>query len=177
MAETKDWTWVLEEKCPQCGGEVGAIEVPQVGALVRATNLVWRDRLSLPDAAHIPGPEVWSAVGYACHVRDVHILFRERLELMLTQDNPTFPDWNPDAAAAAGDYLNQDPAQVVAQLISEAEVTTAAFDAISPEDYERTGLRSNGTLFTVRTLAQYYLHDVQHHVYDVTAGPAAPQTA
>lgn len=176
MAETKDWTWVLREKCAECGSEVSLVEVPQVGALVRATASVWRDRLSLPDAARIPAPQTWSAVGYACHVRDVHILFRERLHLLLTQDNPTFPDWNPDTAAATGDYDTQRPEDVIGQLVAEGEATTAEFDAVASKDYDRRGLRSNGAEFTVRTLAQYYLHDVLHHVHDITAGVAAPQS-
>lgn len=35
------------------------------------------------------------------------------------------------------------------------------------EDWERRGLRSNGSEFTVLTLAQYFLHDVVHHLHDV----------
>jgi len=30
-------------------------------------------------------------------------------------------------------------------------------------------VRSNGSQFTVETLAVYFLHDVEHHLYDVGA--------
>lgn len=33
----------------------------------------------------------------------------------------------------------------------------------------RPGRRSNGSVFTVRTLGQYFLHDVVHHLHDVGA--------
>jgi hypothetical protein len=28
--DTKDWTWVLERRCPECGFEAGAVTAPQV---------------------------------------------------------------------------------------------------------------------------------------------------
>ena len=33
----------------------------------------------------------------------------------------------------------------------------------------RTGLRSDGSEFTVLTLGQYFLHDLAHHLVDVRA--------
>ena len=45
--------------------------------------------------------------------------------------------------------------------------TAAAFDEVPHDAWERTGRRSNGSFFTVRTLGQYFLHDVVHHLHDV----------
>jgi len=42
----------------------------------------------------------------------------------------------------------------------------AAFDAITPEQWERTGRRSDGANFTVETFARYFIHDPIHHLYD-----------
>ena len=50
------------------------------------------------------------------------------------------------------------------QLAAEAEATAAAFDAVRPDQWERASRRSNGSSFTVRTFAIYFLHDVEHHV-------------
>jgi hypothetical protein len=38
---------------------------------------------------------------YACHVRDVHRIFAERLEAMLGQDTPRFTSWDQDVTAVA----------------------------------------------------------------------------
>jgi hypothetical protein len=35
--------------------------------------------------------------------------------------------------------------------------------------WDRRGLRSNGSQFTVLTLGQYFLHDLAHHLVDVGA--------
>ncbi len=33
--------------------------------------------------------------------------------------------------------------------------------------WDRPGRRSNGSEFTIDTLACYHLHDVEHHLHDV----------
>jgi hypothetical protein len=45
---------------------------------------------------------------------------------------------------------------------------------VTREEYERPGRRSNGSVFTVETLGVYFLHDIEHHVHDVTNGLASP---
>ena len=68
--------------------------------------------LARPDAARRPEPSTWSPLEYACHVRDVCRLFEQRLRLMLTQDAPTFDNWDQDETAVADRYGEQDPATV-----------------------------------------------------------------
>lgn len=34
--------------------------------------------------------------------------------------------------------------------------------------WQRRGLRSNGSTFTVSTIALYHLHDIVHHAHDVS---------
>ena len=54
-----------------------------------------------PASRDRPAPDVWSPLEYACHVRDVHRVFAERVRLMLAEDDPLFDDWDQDAAAVA----------------------------------------------------------------------------
>ncbi len=115
-----------------------------------------------------PAPTVWSAVEYGCHARDTCRLFRQRLEMMLVEDDPEFANWDQDAAAVENDYVHQDPDEVAATLAAETEATATAFDRIRPYQRDRTGRRSNGSTFTVGTLAVYLLHDVEHHIHDVS---------
>jgi hypothetical protein len=163
--DTTDWTFVIEQGCTQCG--FSAQDVETTGERLRATIPRWREALLRANAGERPEPTVWSPVEYACHVRDTCRIFRDRLQLMLREDGPTFANWDQDAAAVDGDYLHQDPAEVADQLAAEAEATAAAFDAVRPDQWERASRRSNGSSFTVRTFAIYFLHDVEHHVHDV----------
>ena len=41
---------------------------------------------------------------YGCHVRDTCRIFRERLDLMLTQDDPVFANWDQDVTAVQARY-------------------------------------------------------------------------
>jgi hypothetical protein len=165
--ETADWTFVIDKGCTQCG--FSAQDVESTGDRLRATVPQWREALSREDASERPAPTVWSPVEYACHARDTCRIFRDRLELMLRADNPTFANWDQDAAAVEGDYFHQTPATVADELAAEAGATAAAFAAVRPDQWERPGRRSNGSLFTVRTFAIYFLHDIEHHIHDVGA--------
>ena len=150
---------------PQCDFIRQSTE--QTGARLRATIPRWQVALSRPDAASRPVHTVWSVLEYGCHVRDVCQLYRQRLALMVDQDDPLFVDWNQDVAAIEGQYIEQDPARVARELATEAEATAAAFDAIRPEQWDRPGRRSNGSVFTIGTFAVYFLHDIEHHLHDV----------
>lgn len=88
--DTKDWTWVLERPCPECGFESAAREVSDLPDLLGTTTTAWTQVLARRDVADRPRPGVWSPLEYACHVRDVHVLFAERVRLMLAEDVPTF---------------------------------------------------------------------------------------
>jgi hypothetical protein len=129
----------------------------------------WRAALNRLDARERPAPTVWSALEYGAHVRDVHRVFVQRLDLMLTQDDPQFANWDQDATALAERYDRQDPGRVADELADAAAALAARFATVEPGQWERTGRRSNGSEFTVTTLAQYFLHDVVHHLHDVHA--------
>ncbi|SCF22303.1 4-hydroxy-tetrahydrodipicolinate synthase [Micromonospora mirobrigensis] len=164
--ETADWTFVIARGCRECGFTPQPAEA--TAARLRASVPLWRARLARPDARDRPAPTVWSPVEYACHVRDTCRIFRQRLALMLREDDPTFANWDQDATALAEDYFHRNPAEVAEQLAVEAEATAAAFDAVRDDQWERPGRRDNGSLFTVRSFAVYFLHDVLHHEHDVT---------
>ncbi|GAA2241616.1 maleylpyruvate isomerase N-terminal domain-containing protein [Kitasatospora cystarginea] len=169
--DTKDWTWVLQRPCADCGLDTPSVAREDVPAMVRANATAWVARLAeLPDERlrRRPRPDVWSDLEYACHVRDVFRLFAVRLDLMLTQDDPLFANWDQDETAAAEQYGSQDPGLVAVQLAEAAERLAQAFEAVAGEQWQRTGSRSDGARFTVESFARYLIHDPVHHLFDVT---------
>ncbi len=100
-------------------------------------------------------------------MRDVHRVFAARLRLMLDRDSPSFASWDQDAAAVEARYDREDPGTVAAELVAAALAVADAYDAVPRDALERPGRRSNGSTFTVLTLARYHLHDVVHHLWDV----------
>ncbi len=165
--DTKDWTWVLERRCDECGFDSSAVPVDQLPDLLRQNARDWTEVLTGEDVAVRPVPSVWSPLEYACHVRDVHVLFDRRVELMLTEDAPRFENWDQDATAVDSAYGDQDPAVVATELVAAAEAVAQRYASVDGDQWHRTGTRSEGTVFTVEKLARYHLHDVVHHLYDV----------
>ncbi|WP_197522765.1 DinB family protein [Occultella aeris] len=170
--DDKDWTWVLDRRCPECGLDAGAITLADVPGAIRAQIPLWPEVLHRPDVRERPDPGTWSTLEYAAHVRDVFEVFAGRLDLMLTEDDPLFPNWDQDATAVAGRYGELEPHDVSLELQRRGASLASDFDAVTPEQATRSGLRSNGSVFTVLTLAQYLIHDLVHHAWDVTQGRA-----
>ncbi|MDM7829983.1 DinB family protein [Cellulomonas edaphi] len=165
--DEKDWTWVLRERCPECGFTAADVDPEAIGGTVRDLAPRWVAALHRPGARERPDAGTWSTLEYGAHVRDVLRIFGGRLQLMLEQDDPPFDNWDQDATALADRYDLQDPTVVADELADAADETAARFDAVPDDAWERTGRRSNGSDFTVRTLGQYFLHDVVHHLHDV----------
>lgn len=163
--DTKDWTWVIAAGCPECG--FVPPDATEVAARTRATIPRWQAVLGRPDAPERPSPQVWSPLEYGCHVRDVCAVFGVRARLILTQDEPTFANWDQDQTAIQERYHAQDPADVALEYATEAERTAEIFERVPAGAWERPGRRSNGARFTTASLAVYFLHDLEHHLYDV----------
>jgi hypothetical protein len=168
VPDSKDWTWVLRRPCPECGLDTGSLERTEIPALIRANAAAWQAPLDAPDAARRPRPGKWSPLEYGCHVRDVFRLYDYRLGLMLTEDDPLYPNWDQDETAADDRYDTQDPGPVAAELAASAQAVAASFAAVEGDQWTRPGRRGDGASFTVETFARYFIHDPVHHLYDVT---------
>ncbi|MEO6199544.1 MAG: DinB family protein [Cryobacterium sp.] len=165
--DTKDWTWVLERPCPECGFTAAEVTFDDIPSLLRVNAASWPPVLEPGDVAQRPNDHTWSALEYAAHVRDVFRIFSVRLGLILREDNPQFANWDQDATAVAERYNEQDPAVVGRELVESAASLADAFEAVSMSERGRVGRRSDGAVFTVTTLGQYLVHDPIHHLHDV----------
>ena len=116
--------------------------------------------LARPDAAVRPVPAVWSPLEYACHVRDVHAVFAVRVRRMLSEDVPTFVNWDQDATAVERRYAEQDPAVVDVELIDAAGTAAGLYATVTPATAGRRIVRQHGSAFTIETLGSYHLHDM-----------------
>ena len=169
LPDTKDWTWTLTRRCDQCGLSAGEIDPADFAERAFIAAEEWVQILrSSPAVSARPQPDVWSPLEYGAHVRDVYRLFDARLAQILSEDTPTFANWNQDETAIKERYKEQDPEVVADELEAAAQRFVARMQSLTAEQYGRRGIRSNGMEFTVVTLVQYFLHDVIHHLWDVT---------
>ncbi len=168
--DDKDWTWVLERPCPDCGADVGELSMAKVVELNQrcAAGFAAFLRRESEWVHARPTPSTWSPLEYACHVRDVFGLFAQRLELMLSADDPLFANWDPNVTALESQYHLADPEQVSAEIIEAGNEIAAKFAALDPDQWQRPGRRSDGASFSVLSFARYEIHDPLHHLWDVT---------
>ena len=167
VPDDKDWTWVLLRSCPDCGYDASSVDGRSLADRILSTTPRWRTALAAAEVRRRPAPQVWSPLEYGAHVRDVHALFGRRARLMLAQDDPEFENWDQDETALTGRYWLADPAEVAQELDAAAVRTAGVFRAAVADQWQCTGRRSNGSVFTLETLGRYYLHDVEHHLHDV----------
>ncbi|MFM9919352.1 DinB family protein [Lacisediminihabitans sp. H27-G8] len=169
MPDTKNWTWVLDRPCPECGFDATTITARDVAGLVRANAAAWPAVLQRADVAQRPDDSTWSPLEYAAHVRDVYRIFRVRLGLMLDEEDPVYPNWDQDETALAERYNAQEPAAVAREIVAAGSALAEAFDAIPDAAWSRPGRRSDGATFTIASFAVYLAHDPTHHLWDVRA--------
>ncbi|MEV0031157.1 DinB family protein [Nocardia sp. NPDC050793] len=189
VPDVKNWTWVLERACPECGFDAAATVYERVPALARESADRLRAVLERPDARHRPDESTWAPLEYAAHVRDVCRIFAYRAAVATrtaavdprvpafdarglaadeTPDGvPVFSNWDQDATAIADRYDTQEPAAVSGELALAAETAARAFEAVPIADRGLRVRRGDGSFFTVDSLAKYFVHDLVHHVHDV----------
>ncbi|WP_433667048.1 DinB family protein [Nocardia sp. CA-136227] len=190
VPDAKDWTWVLERICADCGFDPDAIAFAAVPGSARASVTRLLAALERPDARLRPDDSTWSALEYAAHVRDVCRIFTHRLDIARTGeprpgpviaaydtavtvgDNgiPMFANWDQDATALAENYGAAETATVAAELAAAVDVVANAFAAVPDGERDRAALRGNGSAFTIDSMARYFLHDLVHHAHDVERG-------
>ena len=159
--------------CAECGFSYEEIAVADIATAVHGAMARYGDVLDLPAATGHgtvrPEPGVWSAVEYACHVRDVLLVQRERALLALVEDNPSFsPIYREERVALAG-YGHQPVATLVGQLTVAADLVATVFAGLSAEQAARPCIYTypQTTQRDVTWLGRHTVHELVHHLGDI----------
>lgn len=122
------------------------------------------------DAARRPAPEVWSALEYCCHVRDVLLVERDRVVLALMEDRPSVARMHRDERVLLCRYVSQAPAVVLDQLAMAAELAALVFSALRPADWSRLLVYNwpEPAEHDLAWLGRHTVHECEHHLGDVT---------
>jgi hypothetical protein len=114
-----------------------------------------------------PEPEVWSAIEYAAHSRDIIALHVYGVEIALTGDEPVLPPIGDDLMeSAVATYADLDPELVVTQLATHASRLAEIADDAGSDVWSR-GITIGDDRRDVRFMLEHALHDSVHHLGDV----------
>lgn len=146
----------------------------QIASAIEAVASQYPPRLSWTDPADLrrrPTPDTWSPLEYACHVRDVLRVQRERCSLALAFRDPAFESMRPDERIAEMAHVVHEPTAVATSLADAAGVLAALFDSLSPREWDRTGRYPLAGRLDRRDLTwigRHTVHELVHHLGDVT---------
>lgn len=102
-------------------------------------------------------------------MRDVLLLFTNRIVAILSTDEPELKIVSHDAIVAAGGYNRLDPGQVAAEIHDAARRLASILQDLAPVEFARRGFR-DGEPRTVLEIAQRAAHESQHHLLDMDRG-------
>ncbi|MET1000308.1 MAG: DinB family protein [Acidimicrobiia bacterium] len=157
--------------CPECGFEYRPDEAGAAGAAIIAGAAEIAVLISAGDVRTRRAPQTWSALEYACHVRDVLLVQRERVLQARREDCPTPAPMGRDERVEHDGHAGQDPAAVARQLSDAARMFANVLDRLSDDAWDRTMIY-NYPVPTERSLhwvAVHTQHEVVHHVRDTRA--------
>ena len=167
--DTKDWTWVLQRPCPDCGFDTKDYPGVTVPAVLHAANERWSNLLARPGIADRPAPGVWSPLEYICHVRDVCVMITGRRGGCWPRTTPSCPCGTRTRRRCRAATPSRTRPSSTTSWPTPPTRPVRCSPGCGPEQWSRPGHRSDGVAFTVETLAQYLVHEVQHHLHDVGA--------
>lgn len=113
--------------------------------------------------------QVWSPLEYACHVRDVLLVQRERVLAARRRERPSFEPMGRDERVEHDGYAAQDPQDVARHVVDAAHMFANVLARVGPDDWERTVVYNYPTAQerSLRWVAVHTVHEVQHHLLDI----------
>jgi hypothetical protein len=163
------------DSCAQCGfeydlGDAGSAGPALVAGAARFTSILEADP---SDLRRRPRADVWSPLEYACHVRDVLLVQRERVLMARRSDRPTFEPMGRDERVEHDGYALQDPESVARQMTDAAAMFANVLARLGEADWDRIVVYGYParTERSLRWVAVHTVHEMRHHLDDVSRRP------
>ena len=164
-------------ECAECGFSYDTLAVPDALDALRGFGKRYRIPLTrgLKDEdldallrAH-PLDDTWSALEYACHVRDVFAVQRERLARALVEPGFWPEPMRGEERVLEMAYNEQDPVGVADDLAANGTALASFAENLSNEQLELTiGYRYPEVAErTLSWLIVHTVHEGEHHLLDV----------
>jgi hypothetical protein len=159
------------ERCGGCGFTYDLSTAESTGiAIVEGATAIGRlvaDRGF--DVTLRPQAATWSPLEFACHVRDVLLVQRERVLLARRRETPALEPMGRDERVDHDGYAHQEPDDVARQLTDAAELFANVLSRLGARDWERTVVYNYPAPAerSLRWLAVHTLHEVLHHTADI----------
>jgi hypothetical protein len=158
------------EVCEECGLRYDSTAPEGVGSGICDGVAEFVGLLAaIDDPARRRRHGLWSPLEYACHLRDMLLVQRERVLLARRVERPVAVPMGRDERVEHDGYAEQDPADVARQLNNAAALFANVLKRLPESDWKRTVLYSypEPADRTLAWVAAHTLHEVRHHLLDI----------
>ena len=160
------------ERCDECGYDYDEINRTDIACELRALGRWYRSCLEGQEPWRLrvrPRPDVWSPLEYACHVRDVLKVQKERIQLAIVEDQPAFAPMRREERVVEDRYNEQAPPEVANELADAAAALAQTLEALDDGAWQRTGVYNWPTtqVRTVEWIGRHTVHEARHHLWDI----------
>jgi len=143
--------------------------------------------LSEDDLRWRPAPGEWSIKEVCCHLRDFSEIGGERLQHMLSEDNPFLPSYDQEALARERDYQKESMPLVLTAIRAFSGGLAYLLENLGEEEWQRTGRpegalagmragAAEGSVISIAQYAQLLADHAREHLEQIKAlrGQLAP---
>ncbi len=115
-------------------------------------------------------PREWPVRTILAHLRDdEYLVMRTRLERMLAERHPVFPDFDEKAWAAARNRSRDRKQQLLGDFALQRQASLNILEALEPADWVRTGRHEVYGEFSVASWVEHWAQHDAAHVAQVEA--------
>lgn len=160
------------DECSACGFRYDDVPTGAAADRLRALGPRFAEAVAGVDEAALrrrPRPDVWSALEYGCHIRDVLLIQRDRTLLALVEDRPSFARMYRDERVILARYDDETPQDVVRQVAVAADLVARVFTGLDDAALRRPCVYNfpGPTDRDVAWLGRHTIHEGEHHLMDV----------
>ena len=114
-----------------------------------------------------PSPAKWSAYEHACHLSQSDILFRDRLELILSTPNPIIKTVENSPEDEAGALLDIDLDESLERYVRERVSLVERLKMLTPDEWQKTAVHEAFDHYSVFIMFRHVLNHEMLHAYRI----------
>jgi len=114
-----------------------------------------------------PSPAKWSAYEHACHLTTSDALFRERLDLILSTQEPYIKSMAPTPEEEAGSYLDLDLDERLDAYVRERAALVKRLKTLSADEWQKTAEHEAFDHYSVFIMFRHLLNHEMLHAYRI----------
>lgn len=162
-------------RCEECGFDYEALGHDEAVAALAGLGRRYR----APLTRFLPGEDgpamlrahalegTWSALEYACHVRDVLAVQAERIDLALKEDEPSLEPMRREERVTEMRYNEQDPVAVADELAANGAALAELGTGLDEGARSRTLVYHDYGVQSVEWVLVHTVHEGEHHLLDI----------